>query len=453
MWIQHKAKDGDTLDKIAKQYKNKDPNAILQYAKNKKFAKTLKAGGALKKGQVVWVLDPKGKCFIVTKNGKKVVLDEKQFKAFKRDVDKKMFESRDKLIVLYNNAVDRHFFQRKVNREHWFVSTISRMNVYSASEPSWKPASNAMEKLDKIVRSRDYAKFKKMLPVTEDVVVKYANDVTAWINGLMNTADSAQRKLGGVRDVGKFCGVLAAVTIAAPATLTAGIVVGAGSSAGIGLLYDGAEKASNTYHSINSRSTREIVERTVQNALAGGFGAAITGKIVGAVKGPFIKMISSNSFIKKQALHLTKYVLPKSVIQKEAANVLASKQTQALVAQATKNGTVHIDKLKDLIGSDRIVLEALTKFLVRSGSGAFSKHFGMGKLYYDRIGDIVNGNVRNLGTSQDAIVSGVLKMMTNGSTANVFFATFLEANMKEFQKDLHEVMTSHVKKSAKKLAK
>jgi hypothetical protein len=53
MWSQHKAKEGDTLTSIAKQYKNKDPIEILKHAGNSKIAARLKRGEALRTGGLV----------------------------------------------------------------------------------------------------------------------------------------------------------------------------------------------------------------------------------------------------------------------------------------------------------------------------------------------------------------------------------------------------------------
>jgi hypothetical protein len=64
------------------------------------------------------VLDPKGKVDIVKKNGKDVILTEKEFKEFQKTVQRKMYEVVHRFEINYNCAADRHKMQVGLNNDN-----------------------------------------------------------------------------------------------------------------------------------------------------------------------------------------------------------------------------------------------------------------------------------------------------------------------------------------------
>ena len=137
MWIKHKVKDGDTLDSIAKQYKNKDSRAILDYPENKTLYKRLKEQQKLRKGDVVWVLDPKGKVYIIEKKGRKAVLNEKEYKKFQKDITEYGFE-----INPHDPCVANKMVNGKQLTITWHVDDLKashKQKEGKALSNGWKP--------------------------------------------------------------------------------------------------------------------------------------------------------------------------------------------------------------------------------------------------------------------------------------------------------------------------
>lgn len=444
MWISIKAQEGDTLDAIAKRYKNKDPKAILQYAGNKKIADRLKKGEPLSKGETVWVLDPKGKVYVVESAKGKVVLDEKEFKAFQKEVHAKMDAFLERQRLNYNYACDRHDAQLAINKDQWFVSSVVS-TFSSVDEPAngWKVAKAAYTKLKGVVNARDYKGFPAAALVCEKEVAKYTNDVHNWINGLIDTAEGTVTVLEGVKEVGKFCGVLAAVTIAAPATLGAAIVVGGASSAGVGLLYDGGENIGLAANGMKTMSASEIGKRFAANFVTGALAAGILAKAMPLVKGPLVKLITNNAFLKAQAARLAGS-LGGTVFKKEFEIAL-----KRIVPDLVKNGTIHISVVES-----RVLIEAATKFLLRAGNGLLHKAIGTGK----GVRYIEDAVLEWIKTAPSEIMSkdgkgvgdGAAKAVMKSGAVDKIFDQVFKDNMADFKKELQNVLEEHIVRELKK---
>ncbi len=445
MWIKIKTKEGDTLDKIASQYKAKFPEAIWKYAGNKKIAQALKKGEALPKGTEVWVLDPKGKVYILeTPKGKKY-LDEKQYQDHLKKVHKAMDDLRRRQFHMLDLAKMRHDAQNKINSDQWFVSSIcSAFNKHDEPKAGRKKAESAFKKLDGIVKGRKYKQFEDAAVASEVAILNYKHGVIAWIDGLIGTAESAVGGLEVVRDVGAFCGTVAVVTITAPASIPAAMAVGAASSAGVGLTYDVASNASLSANGMKTMSAGEIGKRMLSNGIAGAAGAAIAGNLIKLIKGPVLKIITSNAFVKNQAIRLAKGVLPTKVFEREFANVMKA---------LAKEGTVGIEAAMKRLNPERIMIEALTKFFVRVGTGGFSKEFGASKLVHDWLLSWVKTGPSALQSKDGkSAAQSAANELTKSGAINDFFEEFVKVNMTEFKKDLNAVINSHAQKVAKQAA-
>ena len=441
IWIAIKAAEGDTLTSIAKTYKNKDAQAILKYPGNKKIATQLKKGESLAKGTMVWVLNPNGKCYVVEKGGCKTVLTEPEYKKLQKDIHKQMDQVVERQRINYNSAADRHIAQRKINDDQWFVSSV--VGIMAVDEPSSKKAFAAYKKLEAAGRKRDYKAFPALAAKCEEEVVAYTNGVIRWVNDLIDTAEGTVTVLEHVKTAGQFCGTLAAVTIAAPATLAAGVVVGAAASGGVGLLYDGAENTSLAANGMKTMSPAEIGKRFLVNAATGAAGALIAGGILKFAKGPIVNLLTKNGFVKQQAARVASRVIPKGVFEAELKNVAAA---------VTKNGTVHIDTFRKAIATDRVMIEAATKFFVRLGNGAFMKEIEASKKIEGVIFGWVKSAPKELSKDEKAAGNAAADAVIKSGVADDIFDKVIKNNMKDFQKVLNEVLTEHVKKVEKKQA-
>ncbi|MFC4671093.1 hypothetical protein ACFO5X_21265 [Seohaeicola nanhaiensis] len=444
MWISIKAQDGDTLDTIAKRYKNRDPKAILQYDGNKKIAARLKKGEALAKGETVWVLDPKGKVYIVKGPKGEVVLDEKEYKALQKDVHAKMDQFLERQRINYNYAVGRHDAQLKINEDQWFVASVVG-TISSVDEPKngWKVAQAAYKALKKVVNARDYKGFPAAALVCEKEIAKYTNDVHNWIEGLISTAEGTVTVLTGVKEVGKFCGVLAAVTIAAPATLGAAVVVGAASSAGVGLLYDGGENVGLAANGMKTMSAAEIGKRFAANAATGAIAAGILGKLMPMLKGPLVKALTNNTLLRTQAARLAKG-LGGRVFMKELEIAC-----EKILPGMTEKGTIHI-----LAIQERVLMEAASKFLVRAGNGLLHKLLQTGKVVR-YIEDVLIGWIQSVPAALNdgkSLVDEAVKVIVKSGKVDAIFDDLIDENMDAFRKELRVVLEAHLSKYAKKAA-
>lgn len=444
MWIKHKVKDGDTLHSIARQYKNKDPRAILDYAENKTLYKRLKDNQKLRKGDIVWVLDPKGKVYIIEKKGKKAVLNEKEFKAFQKDVHAKMLEILQRQQINYNGAVARHNAQRRVNDDQWMVAMVLEA-MTSADEPDYKPAMAALKKLKAAYNKKDYAGFEGAAIKAELAVKEYENGVMAWCEGLIASGELSVAGLTVIKDAGAFCATLAVVTVAAPATLPAAIAVGATSSMGVGLMYDGYTNASLAANGMKVMSEGEIAKRMAANGVAGAAGAAIAGNVIKLLKGPVVRFISNNSFLKAQALRLSK-TLPSKVFDKELVNVIKAYQKRF-----GENVALTIEAGGKVPPS--IKIEVLLKFLVRSVSGSAGKMVGSSKLIYDHILAWIKTDPHALSGKQKGIIDAAISHLNQKGVFDRMIDDIVNDNIKMIQADLREKLEQLAEQEMKKKKK
>lgn len=442
MWISIKAQEGDTLDIIAKRYKNKDPKAILQYDGNKKIAARLKKGEKLAKGEVVWVLDPNGKVYVVKTAKGEVVLTEKEYKAFQKEVHAKMDSFLERQRLNYNYACDRHDAQIKINDDQWFVSSVVG-TFSSVDEPKngWKVAKAAYKKLEGTVKARDYKGFEKAAAACEKEIAIYTNDVHNWINGLIDTAEGTVTVLKGVKEVGKFCGVLAAVTIAAPATLGAAMLVGGASSAGVGLLYDGGENVGLAANGMKTMSASEIGKRFAANFVTGAIAAGILAKAMPLLKGPLMKLITNNAFLKAQAARLGQS-LGGTVFKKEVEIAL-----KKIAPEAMAKGTVYLN-------TQRVMIEATMKFFLRGGNAALHKAIGTGKgvrYIEDAVLEWIKTAPSEL-MSKDGkgVGDGAAKAVIKSGAVDKIFDDVIASNMAAFKKELQSVLEEHITRELKK---
>ncbi|MEX0337705.1 MAG: hypothetical protein AB3N11_01565, partial [Arenibacterium sp.] len=376
--------------------------------------------------------------------GKKVVLNEKEFKAFQKDVHAKMLEILQRQEINYNGAATRHNSQRKINKDQWIVALVLEA-VTPADEPDWKPALAALKKLKAAYSKKDYAGFEAAAVNAEKAVKEYESGVLAWCEGLIASGELTVASLNVVKDAGAFCATLAVVTVAAPATLPAAIAVGAASSMGVGLMYDGYTNASLAANGMKVMSEGEIAKRMLANGVAGAAGAAIAGNVIKLLKGPVVRVVTNNAFLKAQALRLSR-TLPSKVFDKELVNVIKAYQKkygENVSLTICKGGTVPAS----------IKVEVLLKFLVRSASGSVSKMIGSSKLIYKHVLDWIKTEPHALSGDQKGLIKAAIDYLTQVGVFDLLFDDVVKSSMKVLQADLREKLEQLAEQELKKQKK
>ncbi|MFA3918741.1 hypothetical protein [Ruegeria hyattellae] len=437
MWVKHKANESDTLQSVTKQYKIKDPNAVLKHPQNRKVLPLLKKGSALKKGTVVWVPDPKAKVYVVNGPKGQMVLNEKDYRTYLTNVHKTMDRALTAIRLKYDYAIGRHDTQRKINDDQWFVSSVVE-TFSSASEPkrTRKLATNAIKQLAQTTKGRKYGVFAKHVEAADKEITAYTNDVHKWVGGLIGTAESTVAGLKVVKEAGIFCGTVVAVTITAPASLPAAALVGGLSSAGVNLAFDGADALGRWDSGLKQRSAGEIATRTMTNALAGAAGSAIAGGIAKYAAKPLLSALASRPMISAQVVRLSQSRVVSRVLEKEAA-ILAkelAKKDLAAFSLGIKNFP------------DKVVSQALMKFFIRFGTGGLSKLLSSSGEVELEVSKWMAKNPKKLGQKSGQVVGAAAAAdLAKGKISDILYERLLTTKKADFTKILRVEMEAYAK--------
>ncbi len=435
MYIQYKAKDGDTLDTIVKKHKIKDPHTVIKHPKNAKIADKLKKRQPLKKDTIVWIPDPNGKVYVVkTPSGKKV-LNEQEYKAFVESGHRTMDRVYSALKIKYESATGRHDAQKKINDEHWFVSSV--VGLFAKSEPtsSRGVATAAFKALESATKGRKYRDFSKLSVAADKAITKYHNEVHAWCGSLIGAAESSVTVLSGIRDAGAFCGTVAAVTITAPVSLPAAIAVGAASSGGVNLVYDGADAIGRELAGVKQRSAAEIRDRFIANAVVGAAGAAIVGKVMQVAGKPLAQALVARGMVTAQSGRLIASPIMRRVVNKEVGAAIAKLGGNA--------GTVYAPK-----AIEGAVSATIMKFFSRVGVGGVMKITGASKTVEGLVKQWATQNPKKVGQKDAAAVGkAAADDLAKGAATSVYEAV-LQANMSLFEQMLREELDAMAKTGA-----
>lgn len=375
MWIKYKTKKGDTMDTIIAQHKIKDPVNVLLHKDNAKIKKDLKAGKELPPKTVVTIPDPKAKVYSVPTPKGLVHMDEKTYKNYLKGVHQRMEDVIFGLRQRITYATGRHDSQIKIAKDQWFVAACLDM-VNSVPEPkSRKKAETSFKNAEKACNSRNYKGFEKAVNKANVDIATYKNEVLAWIDGIINAGEGTVTVLSGVKDVGMVCAGVAAMTVAAPVTLTAAVVSGAVVGGGVSLAYNGADALGRESAGVKQKSAGDVLKEAAGGALGGALGAGI-GKLFMKFAAPsLINACSKSSFLSKQASRL----LLKGPIDFKS---LYAAEMKATIAKLGIKSTDALIAARPAI-MQKVVLGFLTKFSI----GSINKYFNTGGEIIDFVMD------------------------------------------------------------------
>ena len=445
MWIQHKARDGDTLASILKQYKIKDPALILKNPQNKRVAARLKKGQPLKAGEIVMVPDPRAKVYVLDGPKGKQVLNEKQYKAHVAEVHRAMDRAFLSVRLKHEYAIGRHDAQRAINSDQWFVSTVVEA-FNSVPEPTSqrRNAESLYKKLSAAAKGRKYKDFQKLIVASDKASTVYRNAVNNWVNGLIGTADTTVDVLKGVRTAGEIAGTLAVVTVTAPVSLPATLAVGAAASSGTGLVFDSYEQVGRAVAGEKLMSATEMRDRAIANAITGAAGAGIARGIMAVAGKPLAQAIASNRVVSQQATRLLSGRLTNRLFQAEIQQV-----ADQLAKGGTKTAEAYIEAF--IKEESRIVLVTMTKFFTRLGVGTFSKTVGASKRVLPHIQSWMGSNPKKIsGKSQEAVGKLAAGDLARTRLVDEVYDDVLDANQEAFRKELRNALTERGKQLSKK---
>ncbi|MDP5218733.1 hypothetical protein Q5Y75_16005 [Ruegeria sp. 2205SS24-7] len=443
MWIKYKAKEGDTLQSIVKQFRIKDPDTILKHPKNRKCLPLLKKKGAtLTKGSEIWLPDPRAKAFLIKGPRGQTVLTEKEYQTLLSNVHKTMDRAYSALRIRYTYAIGRHDTQCKINDNQWFVSfVVNRFSSVDEPMKSRMRAGRALIQLAQTTKGRKYKKFASELETAEEVITAYTNDVHKWVGDLIGSAERTVARLKMVKEVGKFCGTVVAVTLAAPASLSAGVLVGALSNTGVSLTFDGADALGRMDAGLKQRSPGDIAKRVAANAIAGAAGGAIAGGIAKYAAKPLVNALASRPVMTTQLSRLSQSRLVSRVLDQEAKAV--AKELVKVNAEAFSKGIQNFP--------ERVVTKAITKFFVRFGTSGFSKLLNSNGDVNREIATWMTQNPAKVGQkSGEAVGAAAATDLANGRIADILYAQVLASKEAEFRKILRAEMEAYVKAQSKR---
>lgn len=369
MWLQYKLKKDRPFEEVAKEFSNKDIAFVLKHPKNGVAAKCVKAKKPVPVGTVVWLLDPRVTVYIMTTPKGKVALTEKEWKDNLKKVNTAMDKVLRRFEMRFDNLVLRHETQRKVNEDFPVISFFCSNWVGSkGNEPTKtrKDAQAAVRKLKSIAGGRDYKNFEAAVRKAETAVNAYSKELYEWIEQLIGSSENWVTGLSVTRDVSFAVFGACAMTVAAPATMTATIGWGATVGGGTAFISSSANEVGKVVAGDDVKlgtSVKNIAVAVGKGAAFGAFGAGITRLISGAIAGKVAEKMSSSSGVQKLASRLVSRspLIPK----------LSQRVVQAEIEAIKASGEVVIEITPAVM--DKMAINTLTKVLLRTGTGSTSK--------------------------------------------------------------------------------
>lgn len=407
---------------------------MLQYSGNKKRVAMMNSNEPFPVKTLLWVPNPNGKLHILDGLDGRLVLDEAQYKQYIKNVHRVMDKMQMSMQQDLGYATGRHDDLKALNDDQWFVSSV--VGVFSdVPEPkkSRKEAEAAYQKMLAVVKSRNYAKFQVAAERAEKALVIYQNDVNKWTGDMINTAEGTVKNLKRAKKAGAFCGTVVAVTVAAPASLTAAVVTGGLSSGGVNLAYDGFDQIGRTTTGVKPRSLKDLRSRFLTNVATGAGGALLAGGLLKHVGGPLVTALLSKPSIAKLSVKFAERAIVQRVFEKEA-NILANQL-------AKKGSKISVEEYIKVMTHDRVMTQALTKWMVRSGSGGLVKFFEADKKALNELKSWIAANPDKMGGKDVNKVSAAVAADFAKSKAGAqLVEDYLAANMKEFRVQMRKEM-------------
>ena len=119
MLVRHKVGAKEDAAAVLKKFKlkEKDKAWLAKLDQNKDLFKRIKTLDGLKAGDIIWVPDPKAKCYIVPFQGKKVVMTEAEWKELQKKSKAAMAKAAKAAKTKFDDIDFLYKAQEKVNDE------------------------------------------------------------------------------------------------------------------------------------------------------------------------------------------------------------------------------------------------------------------------------------------------------------------------------------------------
>ncbi|WP_264214736.1 LysM peptidoglycan-binding domain-containing protein [Leisingera thetidis] len=430
MWIQHKVKEGETLEDIAKKYKVKDLKVLLQHPKNKPAAAAYRKKQPLKKGMVVHTPDPKAKCYVMKVGNKQYPLSEKEWKQSTAALNRAMDLSLKRMKRELDSAKYRHKMQNDLDDEHFIISFLIRSGDGPVALQAM--ANGAVANLEKTVKRRDYKHFEFSMKLAEKQINMYRTGLGNWLSDVVGTAEGWKTGLSLVRDINFVIFGAAAMTLAAPATAVATVAWGTGIGAGTAVVAESANQIGKVIAGdpvTNKSSAKAIGKAMLRGGIAGGAGATIARFISGYVAPKLAEYILRN----RVAARLATRLISKSPLIPKLTDRLLEQEIKALGENVVKRFSSQAYK--------ELASKVLVKLFVRSGVSGTSKILQKILLsdssrrpvhvYLEQNATTLKGKM-----DQKKLGERIAKLLQRDPVTDMAFETFCRSNVKKIEGEL-----------------
>lgn len=457
MWIAYKAKGNETLTDIAKKHKLKSDRVLTLFHKNKWAKGYVGTKKPLNKGANLWVPDPRAKVYVTKFNGRDVVLDANDKKASEAALGRVMDSAYKTLQTALERAGERHDFQEKVNKEFGWVSLICSITASRNPDPEWYKAEAELKTLDLVVRSRTFEDFETQVKTTEKAINVYRKALAAWLKSLTGSAENWTTALTITKDISFTVFSAAAMTAAAPASVGATLVYGAGVGASSAFLSTTAKQAGKRWAG-DKVTFKGAASDVAWNMFKGaGFGAAGAGAsklVCNLVAGKIAEKIGQSGMVQRLA---TKFITGSDLSSK-----IGTRAVRKGIQEMIKNGklpgaaALHIK----LFMTPQRVADISTKmtvaFVLRAGTGRTTKAVLSAITgSQDPVVDYLKRNLKSLKGNIDhkALGAKVADSLIASGKMDTAFAAIVDQNKSKIQTLIEDEIQSQLEAWAAKNVK
>lgn len=435
MWIQHKVKEGETLEDIAKKYKVKDLKVLLQHPKNKPAAAAYRKKQPLKKGMVVHTPDPKAKCYIIKVGNKQYPLSEKEWKQSMAALNRAMDLSLKRMKRELDSAKYRHKMQNDLDDDHFIISLLIRSGDGPVALRAL--AEGAVASLEKTVKRRDYKNFEFSMKFAEKQINMYRKGLGNWLNDVVGSAEGWATALTIVREGSFFVFGVVAMTIAAPASGVAAVAWGTGIGAGTAVIAESANQIGKVAAGdkvTNKSSAKATAKAMLRGGISGGAGAAVASFI-----GKYVAPKLSEYILRNPAAsRLAQRLVSKPIFFKEWGNEIYKHIIEQEI-KALGGNAVRLFSRKTF---QEMASRVLAKLFVRSGVSGTSKILQK-ILLSDSSGKPVHKYLEQNATTtkgkmdEGKLAGRIAKLLERDPVTDLAFETFCRSNVKKIEVELH----------------
>jgi len=430
LWKLYEWKDGDSFEKLASDSEVKDASVLLGYPNNKKLSDYYQSNNELPAGTLVCVVDPAVKIFKMNVEGEDIFITEDALSGYVAEHSKLMQTLATNLNTLFLNLEKNN--TSAYEARHMFGWVTQYMSGWDANEPAAEreKARASIKSLQGDFSADKADQFATLVLTAAADCQAYKAALQSWLAEMQTELKATMESLAFYEHIATTCAIVAAVTIAAPASVPMAALYAGCAAAGISVFSDSTKAVGAALTGSESPvSISDVATNAITAGLKTGISAAIFGGIFSKLGPALASRISSISIVEAQSTRL----LANSFWSGHIVEMVKVTEAGAKFIE-NSGGTLHISKLAPYVAP--VVVESFLKLF---GRIAWGERGAISSFLNDTVTGFIDNNPEVLNTpSEDVTSTTIANEILDDAKINGIFDIILQENEAAFEQILTE---------------